>query len=288
MRRRSPSPLSRLLSAAGTLLLIAAVALALGEWGAGRALTRIAARQQAAEIGAAGTRGNGGEAPALGGPKVFVLGGAAVLGSGVADGQTIPAALEAALRAGGKASVDVINFGVGDSDSTGDRILLERLLTSGIKPDLAILIDGPNDFLHCPPPSQKPSAATLSARLAARSSIIALVRRWRTDGRGQGAGLCAESLDAERAIRRLDTNRRMIAAIADRLGFKLLVVTPPPSRAPLPGFDRLTEMHGAGQLSDGDQLWLAELAPGDGDPAFANHAIADAIAQKVLSAALLP
>lgn len=85
-------------------------------------------------IAADGYRGNG-SLQDLGGPgaKVFVFGGSTTFGTGVPDGETLPAYLGEVLRAAGK-EVEVFNFGAPSYYSSQERIALERLLTNGIRP----------------------------------------------------------------------------------------------------------------------------------------------------------
>ena len=81
------------------------------------------------------------------GPKVFVFGGSTTMGSGVRDDETIPAGVERALRAAGRGDVQVFNFGVVSYFSTQEMIALQRLLTAGVKPDVAVFVDA------SPPPA---------------------------------------------------------------------------------------------------------------------------------------
>jgi hypothetical protein len=80
--------------------------------------------------------------------NVFVFGGSTTFGAGVADGETIPSALQRELRASASNRVCVYNFGRGFYYSTQERILFGNLLAAGQVPDLAVFIDGLNDFYH--------------------------------------------------------------------------------------------------------------------------------------------
>ena len=290
MRRRPRSPSSRLLSVVGMVLLIGAVGIVFGEWGAGLALRKIGGDRPLPSaddsITAVAFRSNGHGPQDLTGsdPKVFVFGGGAVMGAEIADGQTIPAVLEATLRAGGKPTVQVFNFGRADGFSTPERILLERLLTAGNKPDLAIVVDGPADFANCAVAATVPQQSDhpkLGDQLAARSNLIRLVHQMRGPAPG---GRCAAEADADRMIHRLDTNRRIIAAMGEKLGFKVLFVTLPPPADAAWGYPRLTELRTGGQLYESDHLWLGEAPPADSG----GHAVAEAIGQRVLGGNLLP
>ncbi|MBN1493684.1 MAG: SGNH/GDSL hydrolase family protein [Candidatus Omnitrophica bacterium] len=78
--------------------------------------------------------------------NIFLFGGSTTFGYGVQDDQTIASHLQEYLAARLKRDVRVYNFARGHYYSTQERILYEQLLTSGSVPDMAIFIDGLNDF----------------------------------------------------------------------------------------------------------------------------------------------
>jgi hypothetical protein len=81
--------------------------------------------------------------------NVFVFGGSTTFGYGVPDDATIPAALERALQSRlPDRRVHVYNFGRGYYFSTQERVLFERLLGDGHRPDVAVFVDGLNDFFN--------------------------------------------------------------------------------------------------------------------------------------------
>jgi hypothetical protein len=80
--------------------------------------------------------------------NIFLFGGSTTFGYGVADGQTISSHLQDRLTAVLRRDVRVYNFGRGFYYSTQERILFENLLSSGFVPDIAIFIDGLNDFYY--------------------------------------------------------------------------------------------------------------------------------------------
>ncbi|KIL99990.1 hypothetical protein CCC_02779 [Paramagnetospirillum magnetotacticum MS-1] len=266
------------------------------------------------------------------GPKVFVFGGSTTLGAGVGDEETIPAYMEKALAASGRGEVKVFNFGTVSYHSTQERIALERLLTQGIKPDVAVFIDGDADFYHCAIPDSSAwnerlsqltrlrSRQPLWRELSARSHVLELIRHLAGDKSvlvREWGRFCENDAEVDAVIRRLDTNRRLIDAMAERMGFKVLFVQQPvPTYAydnrkrPFPvkeeamgyhmnaarGYPRLAEMRAAGQLWDKGVLWLAELEPVDGNayidavhysPAF-NKGIGDRIAAVLGESGTLP
>lgn len=79
--------------------------------------------------------------------NIFVFGGSTTFGYGVPDSQTIPAYLEVLLR---EKNIDanVYNFGRAFYFSLQERILFEKLLIDGHTPNIAIFIDGLNEFYH--------------------------------------------------------------------------------------------------------------------------------------------
>ena len=80
------------------------------------------------------------------GKTVFVFGSSTALGSGVLSHQTIAAYLQKWLRANFGNDVNVYNFGTGSHYSTQEILFFYDWLRKGIKPDLAIFIDGLNDL----------------------------------------------------------------------------------------------------------------------------------------------
>ncbi len=79
--------------------------------------------------------------------NIFLLGGSTTFGYGVADDQTIAAHLQQFLDGKSPRAVEVYNFGSGCFSSTQERIRFTNLLAQGVVPDVAIFIDGLNDFL---------------------------------------------------------------------------------------------------------------------------------------------
>ena len=79
--------------------------------------------------------------------NVFLFGGSTTFGYGVSDNETIAAYLQECLLGKMNSKVRVYNFGRGNYHSTQERILYEQLLTSGVVPDMAIFIDGMNEFV---------------------------------------------------------------------------------------------------------------------------------------------
>lgn len=79
--------------------------------------------------------------------NVFVFGGSTTFGYGVQDADAIPARLQ--FRLDGLPLIRkprIYNFARASYTSTQERILFEQLLLGGTAPDLAVFVDGLNDF----------------------------------------------------------------------------------------------------------------------------------------------
>lgn len=77
---------------------------------------------------------------------IFLFGGSTTFCYGLPDDQTTASFLQIFLSEKAKTSIRVYNFGRGFYYSTQERILFEKLLLAGFIPDMAIFIDGLNDF----------------------------------------------------------------------------------------------------------------------------------------------
>ena len=82
--------------------------------------------------------------------NIFVFGGSTTFGYGVADSETIASQIQEKLdyQSTSKGKISVYNFGRGVYFSSQERILFEKLISEGKIPDMAIFIDGINDFYH--------------------------------------------------------------------------------------------------------------------------------------------
>lgn len=84
--------------------------------------------------------------PVEGALNVFFLGGSTTFGYGATDSTTIPALVEERLaRSACPRPVHVYNLGQGWYYSSQEQALFERLLRAGIRPTVAVFIDGTND-----------------------------------------------------------------------------------------------------------------------------------------------
>lgn len=79
--------------------------------------------------------------------NIFLFGGSTTFCYGLPDDKTVANYLQKLFTSERK-NVFVYNFGRGNYYSTQERILFEKLLSSGFVPDIAVFIDGLNDFLY--------------------------------------------------------------------------------------------------------------------------------------------
>jgi lysophospholipase L1-like esterase len=78
---------------------------------------------------------------------VFAFGGSTTFSYGLANEETVVSALQEELtRLHPGRRVECYNFGRGYYFSTQERILFESLLLQGIRPDVAVFVDGLNDY----------------------------------------------------------------------------------------------------------------------------------------------
>ena len=78
--------------------------------------------------------------------NVFLFGGSTAFGYGVPDDQTVASYLQDDLRRAVSRTVCVYNFGRSSYVLEQERVLLEELILAGTVPDLALFLDGLNEF----------------------------------------------------------------------------------------------------------------------------------------------
>jgi hypothetical protein len=182
--------------------------------------------------------------------NIFFFGGSNALGSGLPDWETIPSRLQEMLsRVNGE--VAVYNFGRSYFYATQERILFEQLLLNGIRPDIAIFLDGLNEFVY---PADEPQWTNamrnmistrhqaLSHPVRGLSSIIrwfarSIMRRLRLSG-PRPVGTVTMTA-AEQVVDRWVRNRRMIRLLADGHGVTTLFVW-----QPVPMYEYDLSLHG--------------------------------------------
>jgi len=77
---------------------------------------------------------------------VFVFGGSTTFGYGLPDNETLASYLQDSLARRIPRQVHIYNFASGSYQSSQERILFQELLVRGLRPNMAIFIDGLNDF----------------------------------------------------------------------------------------------------------------------------------------------
>jgi GDSL-like Lipase/Acylhydrolase family len=125
--------------------------------------------------------------------NVFLFGGSTTFGYGVSDNETIASYLQDYLTQKLDTDVRVYNFGRGSYYSTQERLLFEQLLTSGFVPDLAIFMDGLNDFAYY---ENKPLFTDQLRQLFATGSLEMSKKLLSMTSLGQAAGLVSERIDS--------------------------------------------------------------------------------------------
>lgn len=85
--------------------------------------------------------------PPIGGTNIFMFGGSTLFGYGLSDDQTIASRLGEHLGKAGFSGIGIYNFGRGFYFSTQEMVLLATMLSDARKPDIAIFLDGLNEFL---------------------------------------------------------------------------------------------------------------------------------------------
>ena len=78
--------------------------------------------------------------------NIFLFGGSTAFGYGVSDDETLSSAMQPLLSSASARPVLTYNFGRGSYFSTQELMLYYRLLTSGSVPQVAVFVDGLNDF----------------------------------------------------------------------------------------------------------------------------------------------
>jgi lysophospholipase L1-like esterase len=168
--------------------------------------------------------------------NVFVFGGSTTFGYGVPDDETVPSFLQESLAGIGLAKEPrVYNFGNGFFYSTQERILFEELATKGLVPDVAIFVDGLNDFIWWgdEPYSTDRIRTLLQDRAEPAASdvlgLLPVVRAARSRREVPSPPPQppppAEAL--ERVLRRYDASRKLIAGAGAALGVKTVFVWQP-------------------------------------------------------------
>jgi hypothetical protein len=179
--------------------------------------------------------------------NVFLFGGSTAFGYGVRDADTIASHLQDLLSLEGR-PVRVYNFARGGFYSTPERLLFEKLVTLGMVPDLAVFIDGLNDFFFDRDPPAFTLGLTRLTEEELRRPVMAALRQLpvvrafegsaanlgfeRPDlagGRagGNAATDASEAEAVERVIGRYVGNKGVAEAVGAAYGVQVLFVWQP-------------------------------------------------------------
>jgi hypothetical protein len=246
--------------------------------------------------------------------NVFVFGGSTTFGYGLGDRETIPARLHEALEPVCGERVAVYNLARSNYFSSQENVLFQRLLAHGVRPAMAVFVDGLNDFAYtADEPKFTRRLAFLmdetppqtSRRALVNLPLARLLKRWVVRG-GEPAAKEAEPAVIDSMLDRWIRNRRQIRAVAQDAGVMTLFVwqpipgygydldshlfaadadrnLPPGS----PAYDRMDRLR---QVPDGplteDFLWLADLQRGRDEPLYVDRVhyaagFADEIAREI-------
>ena len=82
------------------------------------------------------------------GPQFFFFGGSTTFGYNVRDEETLASHFQDLSEAAFSREVQVYNFGRGNYASSAEMLLFLRLLFEGHRPEVAVFVDGLNDFQH--------------------------------------------------------------------------------------------------------------------------------------------
>ena len=169
--------------------------------------------------------------------NIFVFGGSTAFGYGVADDETIPSDLQQLATADHPSQpLAVYNFARPAYFSTQERILFEQLLNAGFVPQVAVFIDGVNDFLDAEGPLfGNKFKDFMAGKLAPATSFdsVPVVRaaRWLRGRLKSPAARPPVKVDdpalLQGVVDRWLANKRMIEVIARAYGVRAIFVWQP-------------------------------------------------------------
>jgi hypothetical protein len=194
---------------------------------------------------------------------IFIFGGSSAFGYGVSDSETVASFLQERLsKVGLKRSPVVYNFGRGHYYSTQERILFEKLLVEGYVPDMALFLDGLNEFFYYNDNGTALSSSFEKLLLGDIGELFLkelrrrfVVLRYLRDMRKRIKRLFTRNADLQRRergtpdparlmniIERYIVNKRMIEACGTILGVQTVFVW-----EPVPGYEYDLSLHPFGK-----------------------------------------
>ncbi len=218
--------------------------------------------------------------PPAGGLNIFLFGGSTTFGYGVSDDETIASHLQDYLTIRVGQDVRLYNFGRGWYYSTQERILFEELLASGLIPDLAIFMDGLNDFYyHANKPqltyrlshfvAQRQQLGYHVERFFSRTALMRAIRGVRnqlsnwflgeetngpfsqeTDANANG-GKFRDPKISDRVLERYQANKKIIEGVSSSFGVQPIFVW-----QPVPMYQYDLQYHPTGKF--GSNAWWTQ------------------------------
>ncbi len=238
--------------------------------------------------------------------NIFVFGGSTTFCYGLPDNETVVSYLQESLARKIPRHVNVYNFGIGAYQSTQERIQFQELLVRGIYPDMAIFIDGLNDFEFRDGPVnveglqrvfqlfQLINSASWASDLSLCVAHWPMTRLARVVG--ERLSKAPQRDDSEQkdpidsVVRRYLANRKQIQAIARAFGVQPVFVWQPisyykydrryhiaPTEDPLrnryvrAGYERLRQIVGSTDAGP-NFLWCADIQEGLTEPLYVDDA----------------
>ena len=179
---------------------------------------------------------------------IFLFGGSTAFGYGVADDQTVASHVQQRLADETGLDVRAYNFGRSSYMSSQERVLFENLLLGGVAPDMAIFLDGLNEFAFHEGPAyskrlekafnwRKTSSVADFVNQLPMARFAAYVKRKMTTFAGQdprpvGAEVVGneaynDPAVIDEALRRYMQNKRLIETVANEYGVHAVFVWQP-------------------------------------------------------------
>jgi len=217
--------------------------------------------------------------------NVFVFGGSTTFGMGLPDDQTIPSYMGKCGAEKGSRGLAVYNFGRESYFSTQEMILFLQLLNGGLVPEVAVFIDGINEFDPDHADGQPRFAGAirdfmdgktgskLPDKIPAVRAVHWLRSHW-TKPQPQKVTNSADRAALEGIISRWLANKTIIESIAKRYGVRTIFVWQPipdykydlhnqpfyesTSMSDHPGYALMDNLRAQGKLG-ANILWLADM-----------------------------
>lgn len=172
--------------------------------------------------------------------SIFVFGGSTTFGYGVADGDTIVSHLQDMLRERlPYKNIAMYNFGRGFYYSSQERALFEKLLASGQVPDMAIFINGMNEFAQigkAERPQFTPELEEVFTKERYQNYLLnlPLISRLRSlfshqseEPQSQTDESEAKQIQIQGGIHRYVSNKKMIQAASEAFGVEPIFIWQP-------------------------------------------------------------